>query len=265
MKKFLPLLLCLVLLNSCHKSERDNDIDSSTGEDVCRIASFEADVLEQMHTICDTLPQVNKIMAGCMNVSVSGSTYPKTVTIDYGNVNCTGSDGASRRGIISVIFTGKYKDSLSVITISTSNYYLNDNKVDLTRTITNKGTDTTGNLWFTETETLNVTLTNQKTISYNANYSRKWTSGQSTSGNFSDDVFTITSGSSTGTGSRGNTFTAEITNTISLSGSCRWPVSGTIKLSPANQNIRTIDFGSGSCDANSTVDIGGNTVNITMP
>ena len=264
MKKIFPIVFVSIFVLSCHKSEIDNDNDSSAAEDVCRITSFESDIISQFHFLCDTLPQVNKIMAGCYTVSVSGISYPKTVTLDFGVTNCMGTDGVNRRGIITATFSGKYRDSLTTINLATNSYYMNDNKIDLSRTIVNKGKNSIGNIWFDETQNLNVLLTNQKTISFSSSTKREWKSGSLTSGNFADDIFSIT-GNGSGVGSRGNNFSMQISKTLQLSDVCRWISQGEIKITPANLASRYIDFGDGACDAKATADINGNIIEIILP
>ena len=63
----------------------------------------------------------------------------KTLTVNFGATNCLCNDGRYRRGTIVLSFSGKYKDFLTVITVTPQNYFVNDNQVSGTKTITNKG------------------------------------------------------------------------------------------------------------------------------
>ncbi len=70
--------------------------------------------------------ELRAIIGDCATVTVSpnDSTYPKTITIDFGD-SCRGYDGKVRRGKIVLHLTGPIRRPGSVMTITFVNFYLN--------------------------------------------------------------------------------------------------------------------------------------------
>ncbi len=79
--------------------------------------------------------------SNCATVTVTpafpDTTFPETVTIDFGTTNCTDSYGTNRRGVILATISGYYRTPGTVISVTIQDYYHNDNKVEGTKTITN--------------------------------------------------------------------------------------------------------------------------------
>lgn len=69
-----------------------------------------------------------------VNFAIDGQD---TITVDFGASNCLCNDNRYRRGKVIFIYSGLYRTIGSVITITTSNYFVNDNQVLGTKTITN--------------------------------------------------------------------------------------------------------------------------------
>ncbi len=273
MKKFTLFLAAFSFFtfNSCRKSDRDNDKETQSATDNALADGCWNDIYRQVDDASAVTPDLNGPpihTASCYSVTVNpglpDTTFPKTLTLDFGTANCMGSDGINRRGKIIAVFTGKYRDSLTQITITPNNYFVNDNQVSGTKTILNKG-------HINGVMTYDITVTNAsikrpdgKTITWSSQRTRRWIAGESTLGIVSDDVYEIT-GTMNGTGVNGNTFSVSTTSPLKVMMNCRWIVSGGLKLTPANLADRYIDFGSGSCDDQATVTINGNTYNITLP
>lgn len=257
-------LLSALAVVSCHKSERDNDTDVSAVEDMGKYFTLENDVWRQMHYYCDSLSDVNKIAASCVTVSVSGTNFPKTITLDFGSANCAGADGNMRRGKIIAVFTDRYRDSASSVTISTNNFYLNDHKIDASKIITNLGKNSSGHIRYDVVSNIKAELSTSKTFSFDSHWVREWVSGDTTQGNFTDDVYSVT-GSGSGTGTRGNTIKFNITSALKISQGCPWVTEGTLNVTPANLAVRTFNFGSGTCDNKAAANVNGQEVEITLP
>ena len=121
------------------------------------------------------------------------TTWPKTLTINFGTSNCLCADGNLRRGIITAVFTGQYRKPGTVISIYLSNYYHNNNFVQVgTHTITNNGINTNGNLSYTINVVNASVTTSSGIISWNSYRTREWISGVTTTLNPWDDVFPFT-------------------------------------------------------------------------
>jgi hypothetical protein len=186
-----------------------------------------------------------------------------TMTIDFGTTNCTCNDGRTRRGKINVAFTGHYRSPGTVITKTFDNYFVNDNQVMGTHTVTNNGFNASGHLTFNVVVNGEIIKANGGgTVTWTSNRTREWIAGEETC-DWSDDVYLIT-GSASGTNAKGRSFTATIETALRKELSCRHFVSGVISITPDGKPTRTIDYGSGACDDIATVTINGNTYSITL-
>lgn len=268
-------------ISSCRKSDRDTDTETQSSVDNSVAENAFNDVYRQLHEAASLSPEIYRIIPGnptaqafCGTITVSPSlpdtTFPKTVLINYGSTNVLCSDGNNRRGRIRATFTGKYRDSLSVITITPDSFYLNDYYVQGTKTITNKGRNSSGNLNYRiVVHNASVTYPTtpaspyEKKVTWNSTRTREWIAGESTPADLADDAYLIT-GTANGTGTTGNTFSAEITQALRVQAGCRWIVSGKLTLEPQNLTARYIDFGAGGCDNIATVTVNGNAFEIQM-
>lgn len=199
----------------------------------------------------------------CATITHDSLSNPKTLTIDFGNTNCLCNDGKYRKGQINVSYTGKYRDPGSVHTISFTNYFVNDNQVLGTKTVTNNGVNGNGNLTFSIVVDGSIKKANNGgTIIWKSNRTREWLAGSSTQ-TWMDDVYSIT-GSGSGISAKGVSYTTTITTPLHRALNCHWFDSGVIEVNPANLPVRIIDYGTGSCDNNINVTINGITYPITI-
>jgi len=263
-----------MLFTSCKKKQDDTDNDTSAAGDNALAEGTYNDV----HNIADqastgTLssytPTYNSnekgLLSTCATVNINTTVTPHTITVDFGSTNCLCVDGRYRRGIINITFTGNYRDSASTHTISFTNYYVNDNQVLGTKTVTNLGRNSAGHSVFSISvngSIIKSAANGGGTITWTSTRQREWIAGESTP-TWSDDVYLIT-GSASGTNAHGNTFTAQITIPLRRELSCHHFVSGRFDLTPTGKATRTIDFGNGACDDQATVTINGNVYNITL-
>lgn len=266
MKQLLTLALILALISSCRKSVRDEDRDTKAAEDMALADIAFNDVTNLLTEVMENESGLRAASLNlvCAVVTVDTLAFPMTVTIDFGTTNCLGGDGRNRRGIINATFTGKYRDSLSVITITPSNYYLNDYKIEGTKVVTNKGHNSDGNLWYTVviTNAMITAADGTWNITFDSNRTREWIGGESTA-ILSDDIYEI-SGTMDGVSRTGNHFIATTTTPVTVKLSCAWIVSGVIEVTPDNVSPRIIDFGSGGCDNDATVSVNGYTFDVEM-
>ena len=180
----------------------------------------------------------------------------KTVTVDYGNTNCDCNDGKQRRGKIVTTFTGQYIAQGTVITHTPIDYYVNDIKIEGTKTVENMGLNTNNQPYFNVNVNGLATLTSGETLTYSSTRVRTWVSGFNTLLYRFDDEYDIT-GNAEGSFSSGGGFTSQTTNPIHVKVGCGFPVSGTIDLQPQNKPLRIVDYGSGTCDFTFTVTVNG--------
>lgn len=263
-----------LLLGSCRKSDRDEDTETTSSTDNALAETAFNDIYEQVNNAAFDNADVNRlaenaeVAASCGTVTVTpalpDTTFPKTMTIDFGSTNALCNDGYYRRGKIIATFSGKYRDSSTVITITLNNYHLNDYSIQGTKTITNLGRNANNNLHYSiSVQNASITTPQGKTISWQSSRDREWIAGESTVLNPFDDVYLIT-GSASGTGSTGNTFSVTITEALRVQLDCRWITQGKMTLQPQNLAARYIDYGTGACDNQAAVSINGNTYNVIM-
>jgi len=200
----------------------------------------------------------------CATITHDTLSSPRLLTIDFGTTNCLCNDGRNRRGQISVSYTGSYRDAGSSHTISFNEYFVNNHKVLGSKTVLNNGLNSDNNLSFTITIDGKVVKANSSdTISLVSDRVRVWTEGSSTI-SWTDDVYSIT-GTASGVNSVGVSYTAAITSPLIIDLSCRWIKSGVLDITPQGKLTRTVDYGSGSCDADATVSIAGVSFPIVLP
>ena len=148
----------------------------------------------------------------CGTVTIDTISFPRVITIDFGPTNCLSKDGHLRRGKLIATFAGAYRTPGSVTTYSTLNYYQDNIKLDVNRTVTNLGyiTDKIGsNLNFSISEYVKITLPlGLGSITQQSEINRQWIKGDGTSTS-NDDEYLLTGGHTTDL-SNGTQFDAEI-------------------------------------------------------
>jgi hypothetical protein len=199
----------------------------------------------------------------CAVITFDTASNARTITIDYGS-GCTCWDGRTRSGQIVISWTGPYVQTGSSFGINSINYFVNNNKFAIHKTVVNSGDNAQSQPYFNVAESDTVTLdsTNQ-TITWTSNRVRTWTDGYSTPYVLADDVYSIT-GSGNGTDRDGDAYTCTITNPLMVKFGCPWIEAGTFQFNSAKFSQLTIDFGTGTCDNEATVTLNGNTYNIHM-
>jgi len=199
----------------------------------------------------------------CLTVTYDLLATPMKATLDYGTTNCQCTDGKNRRGKIFVTFNGSMMDSLTQVSLTFDNYFVNENQITGTRSTTTKGHNAAGHLnQDIATNGSIIMANNVGTITYISNHNREWTEGGSTL-QTGDDVYSFT-GSASGTTTTAKAFTTTITNPLVWKMSCTNFVSGVIELKPAGDPKRVIDFGSGDCDASATITVLGFSFQINL-
>jgi len=208
------------------------------------------------------------ILSSCATLKFDSlvPSNPDSITINFGTSNCLCNDGRYRRGSIIVTYNGKYKDSLTTITITPKDYFVDNNGVSGSKSVKNLGHNNLGHLVYDITENISISKAdNSGTIKFDAKRTREWVSGENTL-IWADDKYSIT-GNASGTNSNGRSYTSNITKPLvrDMSVACRKHfISGTIEHTPANKPKRVIDFGDGTCDDKATVYINGTTYTITL-
>lgn len=271
------VLLTLVLgIQACKK--KDNDYDNSNTPSINRTVD---NAYDEMSTIADQAitgnldfykhgevivlsgndKPVDLEKAAC-NVVITIDTVGvgHTVTVDWGTVNCDCNDGKQRRGKLVITFTGSFYTVGTVKTITPVGYYVNDNHIEGTKTVTNMGLNSSNQPYFNVQVNGLVTLTSGEVVTYTATRVRTVIAGYTTPTHW-DNEYLIT-GSANASITNGNGWTSVITNPLHKIFGCGKFVSGTINFTPVNKPLRVIDYGTGTCDDTFTVTVNGVTYTI---
>lgn len=265
-------LLILATYSSCKK---DDTVPSTTSENFSNVEDFEqseqiasdADNMADMaYTTGDVnlrmaLPDLSNTILSC--ASVVKDTVAKIITIDFGS-GCMGNDGRFRSGQIIIHYNGHYFDPGFSRSVTFSNFYVDSNHVEGTRSITNNGLNTNGNLnWTIVADSMRVTKPNGYYHEWNSTRNREMINGSTTPSIVLDDIYLIT-GTATGSNSNGHSVMITITSALRKEMSCHWIVNGSVNITPSNKPTRTLDYGSGNCDRFATVTINGVIKNIIL-
>jgi hypothetical protein len=203
----------------------------------------------------------------CATITVSpeDSTYPKTVTIDFGS-GCTGPDGKFRKGAIILHFTGPIRRPGSVLTITFRDFYLNRVHIEGTRIISNLSES--GNIKFTiQVVNGKVSFPNGRGYTYNALKYVKQLEGGATP-DVRDDIYSIEGRSAT-VFANGVSISLNTEAALIKKETCHWISKGKLKI---NINDRALLLyydapSNGDCDNKAllTWNNGNNQRLITLP
>lgn len=261
-----------VIATSCRKNK-----DTNTSEDTgYTTEQFTADkTYDDVENIADQASTVasggnvgyktTQLTAGsCATVTHSTGS----MVIDFGTTNCLCADGRYRRGKILVSYTGAYADSGSVHTITFDNFYQNDNKIEGTKTVTNMGTNASGQPYFSVVVAGTITRSTGGVITHSSSRTRIWVAGYTTLGDRTDDVYNVY-----GAGSITRPSGAVVASSVSaasplvFAAGCRWIEAGTITFTMSSGLVRSLNYGATpTCDDQAILTLpSGVTYTITLP
>lgn len=258
MYRLLALFFLLPLFFlSCRKEKEV--IDNTTASDNNTAENYFSDMFKVVDEVSANTDGIRDISIGCIDtIIVDTTSTPRRITIDFGTDNCTGYDLRVRKGKIHVTYTGRYRETGTVITVTPENFSVDGFQLSGSKTITNQGPNTNGQISFDINVQGSLTApANAYTISWNSQRTRTWVTGADTP-TIWDDEYLIT-GSATGTNRLGQNYSMTITEALRAVVGCRWIVSGRVQLTPANAQVRTINFGNGDCNGGFTVEVGDET------
>ena len=208
-------------------------------------------------------PELARLLPPCATRTYDAAT--RTLTLNFGPTNCLCPDGRYRRGVITAVFSGPYRQVGAVVTINRTNYFVNDNQHLGTRIITNLGSGS-----------FDLAVQNASIIFANGGGTTSWSSQRRytrTAGfgtpSILDDAYSIT-GSLTGTNRRGISYTATIQQPLLKKfavGCARHFVAGTIELTNTNAKAMVINYdptGTQACDNVASVTSNGRTYTIYL-
>lgn len=267
MKKSILILITLfagvLAFNACKKSDDNtNDAEITTAEDLATNEDFS----EELDYSADKAIEDRGGSSACPTVTTAQpwGTWPNTITIDYGADGCLGPHGEHLlKGKIIITQSAEMLTPGATHTKTFENFYVDDVKVEGTKTWTNNGTDAAGDWSYTKTATdMKLTYADGTSTTWNHTQTTTLIEGGNTPLLF-DNVWSTT-GSSSGVNRNGVSFSSNITEPLIKKASCRWISAGVTEIT-RDGKTSTLDFGDGSCDRFATLTTAsGNTFSIRL-
>jgi hypothetical protein len=265
----------LTAFNGCKKDKAEEEKDSDTSaatENAIADAAFTdvANIADEAATGTMTTyrsANTERVLTSCATLTIDTVAVPHLITIDFGTTNCLSNDGNYRRGKILVSFTGQYRDSGSTHTITFDNYFVNDNNIMGSKTVTNNGRNAAGNLTFSISVNGSIAWAQGfggGTSTHVSSRVREWVAGENTPV-WQDDVYLI-SGTANGVTRTGKSYVMTTVTPLRKRIGFRHFTDGIVNFTPGNMATRTIDYGyiGGAEDNLARVTINGNTFTITL-
>lgn len=194
----------------------------------------------------------------CVTVSVSSSSFPRKIVIEY--LKGCSNHHNDRSGKVIINLSDTITNEGAVQTIEYQDFYIDTIKVDLNATLKNLGKNSSGN-WVIEKK-YKQTIKKGDEVAVRINTeTQEWISGFETAGK-SDDAYYL-SGSGSITINDEKKYSREIITPLLYDGSCEYIKSGIIELT-RNDKVTTIDYGDGTCDNKATVTTDGTTEEINL-
>jgi hypothetical protein len=215
-----------------------------------------------------TFEELRLRLGTCATITVTpnDSTYPKTITIDFGPIGCLCADGKYRRGAIVINLTAPIRRPGAVMTITLVDFYLNRAHIEGTKVMSNLSEN--GNIKFTvQVVGGKVTFPNGRGYKYESlKYVAQIAGGDTRT--IRDDVYKIEGRSKTEF-NNGVTVILDTETPLIKKVVCPWISNGVLKIK-INDRILFLDFGApnnGDCDNKAllTWNNGNNQLLITLP
>jgi hypothetical protein len=272
-----------LLISSCKKKEKvDSNIDAATdhilaetqANDIVNIGEQASSGSISTYRLGN---QLASIYTACAVITLDTlvNTDSDTLIVNFGT-SCIGLDGRTRSGMLQYIYTAgfHYRDSGNVISVSSNNYIVDGNKINITsKTIKNLGHISNGNLTWNINATMSISKASGGTMQWTSNKTRVLVAGEQLHNlpiDWAHAEFAIY-GSASGTSSDGESFIANVAqaNWLIRNFNCtsdrKCFVAGELDFTPGSKPTRYINFGIGACDNQATVTIDGNVDTITLP
>lgn len=269
LKKIFALLTLpsLFFLPSCEKDETEIDPEVETtfvlseNQAVSESVSDDATVVFFEASVSNGLYRMNQVYEttgtlSCATVTVSQTSFPKTITIDFGTNGCTSADGVPRKGKINIVLSNYLHITGTTAVMTFDNYYAAGFKVEGTITWTNTSTQ---NAFSWTRQVVGGRLSNPNDGYYWLHEGLKTvtqTGGASTPLNLLDDVYSVT-GNHTITNPAGKVRSATITEALVKATTCYNISKGKVNIQGVN-HFAIVDYGDGTCDRVATISIDGN-------
>jgi hypothetical protein len=248
MKKSLFILAFISIFISCKDDEKE--IYTQSAKDAAHAEQLTLDALKEVLLITPDFV-INEVYTKDSNITVFAtpnilnSTYPKTITIDYGE-GVTGILGKERKGKLHV-------------TINSGTVITENLKIEFDEYFS-AGTQLIGSINHVYDNGYESEISDGGLSLINANGTMKWygtfsLTPNSNNGtvNIGDDTYNFTC-NTTGIDFSQTTFTFNSSTEHLINFGCPYMItSGTSKLAPNGEKTQTVNFGTGGCDGTATI------------
>ena len=273
MNTFKKVLFLITLLSMITYSCRQND-DPKNNDDFDEAAIAEIvesqDAFTDVFNVADIAMDdkgVRKTNTLCADLDLN--LQAGTLLIDFGTTGCTGLDGRTRSGSILIEFQGRFWQPGAVFGYTLTNYTVDGTEIDGKVMLTSFDRNTDGE-WFMSFKVENgeVNFPDGSFATYETERVYTWIQGENTP-ILDDNVYEVT-GFANGQTSSGRGYDAEILTGLHYQGDCFaqqifYPVAGELRI--IRNNVASpylVDFGTGVCDKDITVDHNGQVRTITL-
>jgi len=188
-------------------------------------------------------------LSDCATITVSDTTFPKEITIDYGT-GCADKHDHIIKGKIIINISDSLTKVGATKTIVSQDLYIDSVKIDLNTSFVNLGKNASGNWVLGKTGSQVVTLEDGTVISQTGEDTITWKQGFGTIDK-SDDIFYKT-GSGTINIDDSLVFSRKIITPLLIDRSCEFILSGVVELYKDGKTV-SVDYGDGTCDSVATV------------
>lgn len=181
----------------------------------------------------------------CAEVTVSGTDFPKEITIDFGD-ECLTRNGQLRSGIIYITISDKMTNAGAEYSVVYENVVFGNRAIEKAATYVNEGQNEDGNWVISHQLEFSVAYGDTLTVTRNFAGSKEWIDGF-LSPEFADNKFYRTGGG-TITVNDDIVFERNIIDPLYIDRACRFILGGVVEITKNGESM-TIDFGDGvTCD-----------------
>jgi hypothetical protein len=287
MKKIIGIsfILLSVVLFSCNNDKIDVAEDGTLTEKSAEITLSEVnleaattaseyevefyanaeDILSQWWRIGKRWEWTNKMhymSRQCPNVAVvEGETdsYPKTITLDYGDSTVL-KNGKVLSGTIVIEISAPRNSASYTRMVTYDNFGIDTLTIAGTSLIT---VDRENSAFRNYKSDLTITLDNGNVITRSSERTWTWIEGLETTDDQTDDVIHITGEVSAVSGT--DSYKKEIVDPLVRIGDCRFIVEGVVEITLNGTLISTLNYGDGECDETATMtNFDGETIEVDL-
>lgn len=193
----------------------------------------------------------------CATETLDTLSNPRKYIIDFGTSGCVCYDGKTRKGRLTMTWSGNPWDSLSYRQITADSFYINNVRWTYSHKETNLGRKPPMGHPVMQVEVLDCKIFGSDgTVDFKSNRTMELVRGHETPQEHKDDEFMV-KGSTNGTDRKGNRFTTDIVMPLKFRPDCRYFSAGRMDLRRNDKDLRTLDYGSGTCDDDAVMIIQG--------